>query len=281
MSSVCKVRREIVTNGFDEYLALVGGDPDGSTTSMGLRVPTLATPAGVAGLSDRYLFLLASFSLGEGECARIIGYRQFVSLGYAQSFGNPDGGTNGFRVVEQEVFSPNFRFPDGNVSWHLRTMGPPNAQQIPQQGSASMRSKGPDASCDSFVYQWADTPALLFGTGQSVPPGRIYPNLSSYTPPNGGKPWGTGIATGLGTFYDLRTQWRTHGAWTSLDIPVQGPDTIGFFASVRQTNPSTRPPLTLLSIKAPNGLSAEEQFLLNFPNAIYWRVGGALIVESA
>ena len=280
MTTSCKKRWEIATTGFDEYLSLIGGDPDGGNASVGLRVPTLATPAGRAGLTSRYQFNLASFSIGEGVCARIIGYRQLLTLGYAQPYG--EGTAAGLRVVEQEVESASFRLPDGNVSWHLRTIGGPNAQQQQQQPNPG-GARG--ATCDSFAYQWSDTPACLFGTGQVAPPGRIYTNLTSYVAPNSGKLPGQGIAAGLGTFYDLRTQWRTHGGWQSLDILVPGPDTIAFIATVRQSNPSTRPALVVPAAGQntfyPGGLSAEEQFLKNYPGAIFWRIGGALIVEEA
>ena len=278
MTTSCKRRWEIATTGFDEYLSLIGGDPDGGNTSVGLRIPTLATPPAPAGLTQRYIFNLASFSVGEGTCARIIGFRQLLTLGYAQPLGETSA--DGYYVVEQEVNDPAFKLVDGNVSWHIRTLGPPNAQQIQQPGAS--RSGG--AQCESFSYQWADTPALLFGTGQVPPPGRIYTNLTAYTPPNSGRIPGQGIAAGLGTFYDLRTPWRTHGGWTSLDIPVPGSDTIAFFATVRQSNPETRSVLTPPSGDETfyaAGLSPEQQFLLNFPDAIYWRVGGALIVEEA
>jgi hypothetical protein len=273
----CKRRWEIATTGFDEYLSTVGGDPDGQSTSFGLRVPTLATPVGAN--SQRYIFNGASFSVGDGACARIIGWRQFWSLGYAQPVTEGGDLTGAYRVVEQEVTSTNFRLPDGNVSFHMRTLGPPNAQQIPQPGAGSVRAAG--ANCSSFIYNWADTPALLFGTGQVPPPGRIYTNLTSYVAPNSGRLWGTGIVSKQGTIYELRTPYRTHGGWTSLDIPITGPDTVAFLITVRQSDPSTRPALVLPATFYPGGLSPEEQFLQNFPSAIIWRVGVALIVEEA
>jgi hypothetical protein len=271
-------RWEIATTGFDEYLSLIGGDPDGQSTSVGLRVPTLATAVGAQ--SDRYLFNCASFTVADGECAVIRGYRQLVTIGYAQPLGETP--SFGYRIVEQEVLSPFWRFPDGNISWHLRSIGPPNASQIPQPGPAGLTADGGvNAQSRSFAYNWSDAPALLFGVGQAAPPGGIYTQIGAYVAPNSGRVWGTGITAKQGTFYDLRTPWRTHGAWEALDIPVTGPDTIAFFASVRQTNPSTRPVLTLPGTFYSGGLSVEEQFLKNFPNAIYWRVGVALIVEEA
>jgi hypothetical protein len=110
---------------------------------------------------------------------------------------------------------------------------------------------------------------------------QYYVDLTSYTPPNLGRPWGQPIRSGLGTFMDQRTEWRTHGGWHSLDAGVEGPCTVGMFASVRQTDPVARPKLTLPGTVAAavGGLSSEDAFIQNFPNAIYWRVGGSMIVE--
>ena len=258
---------EIASTGLDEYLQTIGGDPFNGQSSVGLRVPASTRGTG------RYLFLLASFSVAEGACVRIRGYRQLATIGYAQVSGEAPNARN--QVVEQEIQSPFWRFPDGNISWHLRRLGPPNAQSIPRTLDA-----GP-IDCESFKYLWADAPCLLYGPGMggTRPTGNVYTNVSKYVPPNAGKPYGDGVDK-LGTFYDLRTQWRTHGAWDSLDIPVRGPDTIAFFASVRQSNPSVRTALTPPGTFYAGGLSVEEQFLLNFPSAIYWRVGGALRVEE-
>jgi hypothetical protein len=271
-------RWEIATTGFDEYLQLIGGDPysaNGASTSVGLRVPTLATPTVLlGGLTSRYLFLLSSFSVPEGGRVRIRGYRQMVTIGYKQVEGESSPTT---RIVEQLVTSPFWRFADGNVSWHIHRIGSPNAQGVPQNPG-----NGP-ADMSSFKQYWADGPALLYGPpAPARPAGDIYTNLGSYAPPNAGKPYGQPVASKQGTFYDLRSPWEADRAWDSLDIPIDGPDTIAFFASVRQTNPEARvalaAPSTPLNYQA--GLSSEEQFLLNFPNAIYWRVAGSLIVEE-
>jgi hypothetical protein len=270
---------EIASSGFDEFLQLVGGDPFGGTNSVGLRVPTLATPALSAGGAQlRYLFNLASFTVGHGACVRVRGYRQLATLGYAQPQGSEEDAS--VYVVEQEITSPFWRFNDGNISWHIHVFGGPNASDVPKGTTAPFT----DVVRDTVSYKryWADSPCLLYGPGSGIAPGGIYPNIATYIPPNNGKPWGSAIASHQGTFYDLRIPWRTHGAWDSLDIPVRGPATVAFFASVRQSNPMSRlsltPPFDGKSVYT-GGLSNEEQFLLNFPNAIYWRVGGSLILE--
>jgi hypothetical protein len=263
-SALNSKRIEIASAGIDEFKQLLAGDPYGDPTSVGLRVPTLATPD----FRHRYLFNACSFSIGEGARARIVGWRQLVTLGFVQS-GDPP------RLVEQVVTSPVFCFADGNVSWHLRQLGGPNGQGLPP------RTPAPN-DLRNFNFRFIETPALLYENA-TLPAGNpFYVHLTDYTPPNSGQPWGYPLSAGhQGTFYDLRTPWETHGAWNSLDVELDGPATVALFISVGQTNPGRegRVALTPPSPLFPNGLSDEEQFLLNFPSAIYWRVGGSLIVE--
>jgi len=255
---------EIATTGFDENLQLVGSDPFGGSSWTGLRVPTLPTPD----TNHRYLMMLASFSLGERAKARIVGYRQLVTLGFKQATG---GAGSPQYVVEQLVETPTFHLSDGGVSFHIQQLGPPN-----NQGFAPT-DQGPN-DVRNFKFRWCETPAVLYQKATLIDP--FYVNLTAYTPPNLGRPWGRPLRNGgQNSFVDLRTQWETHGAWTSLNIPLDGPDTIALFASVRQSNPTTRPKLTLPGTFFPRGLSREELFIQNFPNAIYWRVAGSLIVE--
>ena len=254
---------EISSSGADEYLQSLGGDPFGGATSFGLRVPFLATPD----KNNRYLFLGASFSLGHGAVARIRGYRQFASLGVLLSAS---------RFVEMEIQSPNFRLPDGNISWHLQRLGPPNNSGYPKTSPTPL-------DLNSFKRLWCDGPALLYDKYTIAAGNRIYTQLTTYKPPMDGRPWGTSLTAGHHpTFYDLRTESRTHGAWHALDVTLSGPDTIAFFISVRQSSgvyPGVPGPLTF-----PNGLSPEESFISNFGSdeggrPIYWRVGVSLVVE--
>lgn len=252
---------EIATSGIDEFLQGLGGDAFGGSSTMGLRVPTLATTSP----ANRYLFNLASFSIGESTKARLLGYRQYVTLG--KNVGSSDAP----RFVEMPVENPGFRLPDGNVTFHLQRLGGPNSQGFPKPADPTQLR--------SFARNWTDGPALLFrdytiGAGDA-----FYPNLSAYTPPNGGRPWGEPLRNGVqGTIYDLRTQQRTHGAWSSLDVALEGPCTVALFASVWQSAGASGPPGIETVADLPNAMQ-EEQFLVAFPGAIYWRVGGALIVD--
>jgi hypothetical protein len=254
---------ELATSGADEYLQGIGSDPFGGSSSFGLRVPNLTTPD----KDHRYLFLLASFTLGEGACARIVGYRQFSSLGFVIAPG---------RFVEQEITSPNFRLPDGNISWHIKRLGPPNAEGYPHIAPTPL-------DLNSFKRGWTDGPALLYHDYTIAPGNRIYTQILSYNPPNRGQPWGTPLTTGhQGNFFDQRTPWREAHAWSSLNMVLEGPDTIAFFASVRQSSGNYTVAASPLAFG--NGLSEEEQFIGNFGGGDilrpkYWRVGGSLIVE--
>jgi hypothetical protein len=263
---------ELASSGVDEYLQGLTGDPFGGAEAVGLRVPTASTASlATKGERHRYLFLLASFSLGSpmGNAAeaRILGYRQLVTIGKnVGTLANP-------RFVEQEVTTPGFRLPDGNVSFHIHRLGPPNAQGFPRGEPANT------TELRSFKKNWSDGSALLYDT-YTIPAGNgFYVNLTAYAPPNGGRPWGTPLRAGQqGTFYDLRTPWRTAHAWSSLDMWLRGPDTIAFFASVRQSA-GAQPPAGISSpSQIPNAMP-EEQFIAAFPGAIYWRVGGSLILE--
>jgi hypothetical protein len=247
---------EITTTGIDENLQLI------ARNGVGLRVPTLATSAS----NLRYLFMLAAFSVGEGTRGRIVGYRQLVTIAEATR-GNPGA------IIEMEVTSPFWHFQDANISWHLQTLGP-------NQGVPFKPDQGP-SDTDSFRLGFSMNPALLYQTATLAANDPFYVDLTAYTPPNNGRPWGRPLRNGgQGTFLDLRSKWRSDDAWGSLDIPFEGPDVIALFASVAQTNPSTRATFTPPGTFYQTGISPEDAFVLNFPSAIYHRIAGSLIVEA-
>lgn len=254
---------EIATTGIDEQLQNLSGDPFGGSTSVGLRVPTLATPD----KDSRYLFLGASFSLGEGHHAKILGWRELATLGAVTTAASEEGPE---RFVEMEITSPTFRLPDGNISYHLHRLGPPNARgwpQIPASNTTDLRS---------FVRRWADGPALLYES-YTIPAGnQFYVDITSYTPPNRGQPWGEPVGQ-LGTMYDLRTPWREDMSWHALGIEVEGPGTFAMFISVRQ-GAGVSGVTPAVGVGFPSCM-CEEQFLAAFPGAIYWRVGCSLVVD--
>lgn len=133
-------------------------------------------------------------------------------------------------------------------------------------------------------FGFAQGPALLYQTFTPTDGG--YLNLSAYTPPNLGRPWGTPLTAGTqGTFYELRTTGQSPNAWTSLNVEVEGPDTVAFFASVRQTDPLTRARIASVPANFYNLDLPEDKFVtalttLNpLTGPIYWRVFGSLITE--
>jgi hypothetical protein len=267
-------RAELVATGADDSLQGIGSDPFRSSSWVGLRVPPLATSALT---NNRYLFNLTSFSIPEGTTARIVGVRAQWTLGIQQDIaGSP-------RVIEQLVTSPMFKLQDGNVSFHIRVSAlNENVQLVNQQGQAVNLGPPPDLlNLPNFRFRNSMESALLFETSTFSATSNFYTqNLSAYTPPNGGQPYGRPIASGFGTFSDLRSQYANGNDWGNVDLPVEGPACVQFFASVRQTNIATRPAVNLLLANLwPGGLSPEEQFLKNFPNAIIWRVLGSLVVE--
>lgn len=270
-------RVEIAACGIDEENQIIGSDPYGGLSSVGLRIPTLPSTAGDT--RSRYLMNLVTLTLPEGRRLRLLGYRQLLTIGLIQ--GTP-ASPPGPRVIELDVTDPFFRFTNGNVSWHLRQMGLTEPFQPIRPGNArnmSLTVGGTPAPLQNLAWKMSDTPALLFQSITTPTGDPFYVDLTAYQAPNAGRPWGRDLS-GLGTFHDLRTQWRQANAWTSLDIPVEGPTRIQFAASVFQTNPQGRAVITP-PVADPTGssLSREERFILNYPTAIYWRIGGSLIVE--
>lgn len=276
-------RVEIVSSGVDEFLQTIGSDPYGGTSWPGLRVPRTST-ALLANISPqtpasklRYLFMLAAFSIPEGARARIVSFRTSWTMGAVQ--GEPAAP----RLVEQLVTNPFFRLPDGNVSFHLRQSSPTqNDWSGNAEGTGNIINLTPPPvtlpALPSLIFRNSRQPAMLFESITYTVPTTFYAdNVNAYVPPNGGQPYGSSLASGYGTFQDLRMQYAEGNAWNDCDLPVEGPTTVQLFASVRQNQTGTAytPPAPFFA----NGLSPEESFLLNNPGARIWRVVGALGVE--
>jgi hypothetical protein len=264
-------RAEHTTVGIDEQAQLIGADPYGLQAGLGLRVPALAL-ANAAPQTSRYLFLLALLEIPKNQVLRLRGIRQLVKLG-AQV-----GSEGSYRAVEQQIEDPSWHPKGANISWHVRSLGPPGQTGIL---GLSPTTPPPPATMGvaNFAYLMAGSPALLYQSATLV--GGYYVNLSAYVPPNGGQPYGKPVP-GLGgyaTRYDLFEPWRASQAWHSFDLPVYGPDTIAVFASVRQANTSVTN-YALAAPTIPGGQPIEEQFLTNYPTASYWRIGASLVVDS-
>lgn len=291
-------RFEIPSTGIDESLQLIGSDPFGGSSNVGLRVPFLSTAAvkaqnGGSLSSNRYLFLAAVYGVPEGSVGRVVGWRQLLKLGVRLNFGGGDT-PNQFRVEEFLVTDPAFHFADASApTYHLYRLGPNPTRGFP------LRTPSPVPNLRSAAFRYSDQPALLFQKIAVPAADKFYVDLTAYKPPNGGRPWKTPLSDShFGTIYDQRTPWRTSNGWYALQegVEVEGPDVIGLFISVAQTNPTSVARQLDANLKAalptpffPGGLAPETQFILNFPpgdvtggtstGVMYWRVGGSLIVE--
>lgn len=196
-------RWSVSTMGIDPYLQLIGGDPWQSPSYTGLQVPAAATTSA----QGRYLFQLARARLQPGECVRLVGMKQYVDL--AAIYTVVDGPSTVFTLP---VTNPLWRFPDGNISWHVRIVTP---------GWRDTRSS---TNTDSVIFRDSSSCALLYET------------LGPYVPPNAGRPYGKPLPYGdLGNFHDLRYPWRDSQSERELDIPILGPADIVAYCSVWQS----------------------------------------------
>ena len=265
-------RFEVYADGIDEGLQGIGSDPWGTTNFVGLRVPTLATPDD----AHRYLFNLCGFELGEGARAEILGWRQLVTIGCVALGGE----TSPNAQIEMEVMNPAFRFPDGNVSFHLQWL------PLLTQGLLGAQPIAPiQPGIENFAFRFAQSSALLYETATVAGDG-FYVDLTSYTPPFKGRPPGKPIAH-MKVMHDRRSTWNTPNAWRALGLEVQGPGYFYLAASVAQTDGTADLSNFAGSLAGVQGPAlAEYQFQSLFKKTtvsqtgvIYWRVGGALDVR--
>lgn len=220
---------EIASTGIDEFSQGVGTDAFGSIDAAGLRIPlAVGTTGGDFPKPTRYLFQLASLYLSGGRRVMIRGIRQHLTFGGLTTHGGelPAPPT----LIEFPVDNPLFRFADGNVSWHL--MKVPPRDRAPRQITDS----------DNFMFRFVDAcgmGALVYETA-GFPPGSVnsfgrpdfYQSLTSYTPPNGGRPYGRPLLPAL---HEIRYPLQHPESDTSLQMVVEGPCTVALYASVLQT----------------------------------------------
>jgi hypothetical protein len=261
-------RLELSTVGFDENLQNVGSDPYRSPYWVGQRIPSAPPQNG-----SRYLFLLAIKRIDAHRKIRLVGMRQLVTIGqYVQVV--VDEQVVASYPIELEVTSPYFKFPDANISWHLRRV-PPMYQNVTANTN----------NCESRQFRYGQSPALLFENPTT--------DAGEYLPPYGGQPPGNILVPDLATFHDLRFPWRNSQVWQELDVEIEGPCDVALFASVKQTDPNSRTPLIVPPGVPLETLSREDAFIakpLNnadpkqqvgmAPNAVYWRIAGSLIFEE-
>ena len=263
-----KRRTEVSTSGIDEALQGVSPDPLGLPIpqTTGLRIPPVLSIASLPSTQPRYRFCLATRTIANGS-TRLIGIRQGLTLGVDANAGGE--GSPPERVVEMAVVTPTFKFPDGNVSWHLVTES--DGRRVVQT---------PSTNAPGWAYLETDGSAMLYSTftNTNVDPvtgAPVYYNvgLTAYTPPKTTSSWNA--IAGLGNFHDLRFPWDSSRAWASIDEIIEGTTRISLYASVLQTNPATRALLVPPGTRSFPGATPEESFILD------WTTGSGAFCEGA
>lgn len=237
----------------DDARTAIGGSAFvGDLANTGIPIPEAAT----GNQRSRYLFMICGVSVPNRAVCVIRYLRQLLYIG-ADVPTEAEQEDEQWRV-EIPVTDPLWSFPDGNVSWHLR--------------SSDVRS--PDRRTFDDVPFAAASP--IYGNrGDVTSPALLARNIPpSYVPLNGGTPYGQSIA-GLGTFRDMRYPWLARDHF--LGLQVEGPCKIQFFASVYQTDPDNRPDKPV--IIEPAGLRKEDLFMFNYPTSRYTRIGGSMEVD--
>lgn len=260
----CRTLVELVSASVDSDLQGIGATPyPGDFSSTGVRVPAAAT----IDQSHRYLIRLCGAEVPAGKAMIVRGIRQAVTIREDYVKLSEVGIPVGTFVFEREVVSPWWRFMDGNVSFHLKWM-----QEVQSVRNVFDPLQLPGTSPSMFGVD----SALLYT------PNPLGPFIGPYVPPGAGIPPGRDVDF-LGTIRELRYPW-SNTDW-DLNVPVVGPGVVVLWASVYQTNPTTRIAMPQLTPPAPFtdpvtcGLRPEDQFLLQHPQAIYGRVAGALLLD--
>lgn len=271
-------RSEIVAAGPNAEFGFIGSDPYQTDAYTGLVVPS--TPSAALG-DARYLMMLARASFQSGEVGtRLVGIRLYAEMvaripsGTAPLSANgtdrappppgpPVGSTVTFR---KEIVSPLWHPPDGALSFHVMVL--PRTQRD---------VRNPATAFEGIAFEDAQSPALLYETIAGPPTAP-----TAYTPPNGGRPWGTPIAASLGNIHELRYKWRDEDSEYVLDVPIPASCDVALFASVRQNDPTTNPKLVDTTVTQQFlALSDEDKFLVAYSTfAQYGTIAGALTFDQ-
>lgn len=244
------------TRSVDPALAGVGGGPSiGDLNATGIVLPAAPTTS----QTRRYLASLCTIIVPEGKEAEIVSVKQLLTIGVDVKV---EEDLAPYWHFELPVTDPVWRFVDGNVSWHLMS--------TQAESSASSRIQFTD------VFPPAPPYIQSRGTMQSGILSRATILDGGYIPLNGGQPYGEPVA-GLGYFSDMRWPWSAQDPSESLGIRVRGPRRIVLFASVHQTDPELRPNKPVLV--EDSWLKPEDRFVLQNPEARYWRIGARMAVD--
>lgn len=243
----CRNVVELVSASIDTFSAAIGTSPIlGDMGRTGVQIPLVPT----VDQSHRYLFRLCGMQIPNGASVKLLGLRQFATIGLTTPCQSGLGSGVG-TILEIDVQSPLWTFPNGNISWHVRYQ--------------------PNVYAESLDTQ------LLFNT--------IFP----YVPPAHGLPPGNPVGH-LGTIRDLRYPWQPAGPGCCLDTMIRGPGSLVMYASVHQPNTETLcadlfggSGITSADL---NFLRPEDRFLLLATQSpepaslFYTRVGGAMLIET-
>jgi hypothetical protein len=259
------IRYEVSTSGFDPALQGVWSDPYSGVYGVGLVVPQVLPI--VRDPQHRLLFELAFLRIGAGRKVRLVGIRQLLTI--AALLPQPSVETTPPPYIfEKQVTTPFWHFTDATVSWHVMRVPPGN------------NPKYNKANADGVAYRYATGSALLFEKN---------PNSPSYQPPNGGRPLGSPVSPSLGNMHDIRWPWVADHAQDCMNVEIEGPCDIVFYASMQQTDPNSRTTTPITGLTFPLGtdnLPTEAAFVGNFENeatpvpVTYWRIGGSMIFED-
>ncbi len=258
-------RHEVVSAGPNAEFGFIGSDPYQTSAYTGLVVP--AIPSASIG-NARYLFMLARASFNAGEQSadnrgvRLVGLRQYAELvaripaGTGPLGSSPAAGTV---TLRQEIRQPLWHPLDGAISWHVMIVG-----------RSSQRDQRNPLNADGLSYMDSMSPALL------------YQSLAPYTPPNGGRPWGSPMVSSLGNIHELRYHWRDRYTQRAMDIPICPPCDVALFACVRQCDPATNPSFgEAATANQFSALSPEDQFVVAYSQyAQYGTIAGALVFDQ-
>lgn len=239
----------------DPAMAGVGFGPAvGDRTYTGIVLPSDPT----TDQTRRYLCRLCGVNIPKGYSGTLVSLKQLLTVGVAVKV-EEDAAPSW--VFELPVRDPVWHFADGNVSWHLMS--------VPSGSSARKRFSDTIYGAPFVQNRDGNGAAILARqTGIGAPPG-------SYRPLNGGKPYGMPVV-GLGSFADMRWPWDTQDS-EALGIQVVGPCNLVLYASVHQTDPTRRTNKPVLVEDA--WLRPEDKFVLQNPEARYWRIGGRMTVD--
>lgn len=268
-TACARSRFEVASYGFDPDLCCLGSDADGSLNAVGLRVPLLATTT----RNTRYLFQLATVRL-TGHPVWLVGMAEMLTLYEDTAAGTPPVAPVEKWVGRGGAGNPAYRFTDSSVSFHLRFV-----RRTPRVQQNVLNT-------ESFTWRWSGSaPALVYETATFAAANLDanghpdnYTALTGYTPPWGGTPPGVDVG-GFGTFNSIEHPWDNPALQAIEPIEVCGPGALILYASVWQTNPSSRAAVTIPAGFPVDPELPEVGFVADFTSAIYGRVGGKLIME--